>query len=79
MKLLPLHPPVPSVIEKLEELLAEAKSGELQAVVVFTATSAQEVYTHWSGDMPFGHLLCAIELHKAKSFEKYLEAAGRLP
>lgn len=79
MKPTQLHrPPVPEVIAKLEELLESAKAGELQAVVVFESDDKRDVYTHWEGDMPLGDLLLAIELHRAKSVEKYLEHAGRI-
>lgn len=50
------------VIEKLEDLLARARSGELQAVAVAGITSDGGASTVWAGDRWAALLGCTFDL-----------------
>lgn len=52
----------PDVIAKLEDLLARARSGELQAIAVAGITSDGGAATVWAGDRWVALLGCAFDL-----------------
>lgn len=52
----------PDVIEKLEDLLARARSGELQAIAVAGITSDGGASTVWAGDRWAALLGCTFDL-----------------
>lgn len=52
----------PDVIEKLEDLLARARSGELQAIAVAGITSDGGAGTAWAGDRWAALLGCTFDL-----------------
>jgi hypothetical protein len=57
--------PVPAVIELLEGLLEDARSGYLRGFVFAGQTSAHETLrAHCIGEADVAHLVCAIEREK---------------
>lgn len=52
----------PDVVEKLEDLLARARSGELQAIAVAGITSDGGASTVWAGDRWAALLGCTFDL-----------------
>lgn len=56
------HAKDPDVIEKLEDLLARARSGELQAIAVAAITSDGGASTVWAGDRWAALLGCTFDL-----------------
>lgn len=52
----------PDVVERLEDLLARARSGELQAVAVAGITSDGGASTVWAGDRWAALLGCTFDL-----------------
>ncbi len=59
----------PAVIELLEDLLAQARRGEIQALAIASEVSDRSVGTAFTGDVDIWRMIGAMELLKARLLE----------